>query len=50
MSLHCLLERLLKYFSRRQKQSNFVVIGALRENFMRLSSIMTNIWGLKQHM
>ena len=30
LSLHCLLERLLKYFSRRQKQSNFVVIGALR--------------------
>ena len=32
LSLHCLLERLLKYFSRRQKQSNFVVIGALRVN------------------
>ena len=32
MSLHCLLERLLKHFSRRQKQSNFVVIGALRVN------------------
>ena len=26
------LERLLKHFSRRQKQSNFVVIGALRVN------------------
>ena len=32
LSLHCLLERLLKHFSRRQKQSNFVVIGALRVN------------------
>ena len=32
LSLHCLFERLLKHFSRRQKQSNFVVIGALRVN------------------
>ena len=32
LSLHCLLERLLKHFSRRQKQSNFIVIGALRVN------------------
>ena len=30
LSLHCLLERLLKHFSRRQKQTIFVVIGALR--------------------
>ena len=30
LNLHCLLERLLKHFSRRQKQTNFVVIGALR--------------------
>ena len=29
LSLHCLLERLLKHFSRRQKQMNVVVIGAL---------------------
>ena len=32
LRLHCLLERLLKHFSRRQKQSNFVVISALRDN------------------
>ena len=32
LSLHCLLERLLEHFSRRQKQSNSVVIGALRVN------------------
>ena len=32
LSLQRLLERLLKHFSRRQKQSNFVVIGALRVN------------------
>ena len=30
LSLHCLLERLLKHFSRRQKLMNFIVIGALR--------------------
>ena len=30
LSLHCLLERLLKQFGRRQKQTNCVVIGALR--------------------
>ena len=30
LSLHCLLERLLKHFSRRQKQKNFVVISNLR--------------------
>ena len=29
LSLLCLLERLLKHFSRRQKQTNIVVIGAL---------------------
>ena len=27
LGLHCLLERLLKDFSRRQKQTTFVVIG-----------------------
>ena len=30
LDLHCLLERLLKHFSRRQKQTTFVVIGVLR--------------------
>ena len=30
LSLHCLLERLLKHFSRRQKLTTFVVIGVLR--------------------
>ena len=30
LGLHCLLERLLKHFSRRQKQTTFVVIGDLR--------------------
>ena len=30
----CLFERLLKHFSRREKQTNFVVIGALRVNFI----------------
>ena len=29
LGLHCLLERLLKHFSRRQKQTTFVVIGLL---------------------
>ena len=32
LSIHCLLQRLLKHFSRRKKQTNFVVIGALRVN------------------
>ena len=30
LSLNCLLERLLKHLSRRQKRTNFVVIGTLR--------------------
>ena len=30
LNLHCLFERLLKHFNRRQKQTQFVVIGALR--------------------
>ena len=30
IGLHCLFEWLLKQFSRQQKQTNFVVIGALR--------------------
>ena len=30
LGLHCLTKRLLKHFSRRQKQTTFVVIGALR--------------------
>ena len=30
MDLHCLSKMLLKYFSRRQRQPAFVVIGALR--------------------
>ena len=29
LSLHCLLERLLKHFRRQQKQMKFVVIGTL---------------------
>ena len=32
LGLHCLLERLLKHFSRRQKQTTFFVIGVLRVN------------------
>ena len=32
LGLHCLLKRLLKHFSRRQKQTTFVVIGVLRVN------------------
>ena len=30
LGLHCLFERLLKHFSRRQNQATFVVIGVLR--------------------
>ena len=30
LGLQCLLERLLKHFSSRQKQTTFVVIGVLR--------------------
>ena len=33
LGLHCLLERLLKHFSRQQKQTTFVVIGVLRDMF-----------------
>ena len=35
--LHCLLERLLKHFSRRQilKQTTFVVIGTLRAKIVK---------------
>ena len=32
--LHCLLERLLKYFIIRQKRATFVVIGVLRVNIL----------------
>ena len=30
LGLHCLFERLIKHFSRRHKQTTFVVIGVLR--------------------
>ena len=43
LSLHCLLERLLQHFSRRKKQSNFVVIGALRVNRAKLNR-RRHIW------
>ena len=32
MGPHCLSKRLLIHFSRREKQTTFVVIGALRVN------------------
>ena len=32
--LHCLMERLLKHYSIRQKQTTFVVIGVLRVNIL----------------
>ena len=32
MDPHCLPQRLLKHFSRREKQTTFVAIGALRVN------------------
>ena len=35
LGLHCLLVRLLKHFSRRQKQTTFVVIGVLRVIYSR---------------
>ena len=31
---HCLPSRLLKHFSRREKQTTFVAIGALRVNIL----------------
>ena len=31
MSLHCMLKRILNHFSRQQKQTTFVVIGAVTE-------------------
>ena len=34
LGAHCLAKRLLKHFSRRQKQTTFVVIGALRVKFI----------------
>ena len=37
LGLHCLLDRRLKHFSRRQKQTTFVVIGVLRINTCALS-------------
>ena len=58
-TLHCLLERLLKHFSRRQKQSNCVVIGALRVNrakqlkatsFIRLVCLVNVCRKLKSHL
>ena len=39
MGLHCLLEKLLKHFSRRQKQTTFVVIGVLRVKCINLRLI-----------
>ena len=34
LGLHCVLEKLPKHFSRRQKQTPIVVIGVLRVNTM----------------
>ena len=32
LGLHCLLERLLKHLSRRQKETTFVMVGVLRDS------------------
>ena len=45
LGLHCLLERLLKHFSRRQKQTTFVVIGVFRVN-TDLFSIFKKIFNI----
>ena len=37
---HCLPKRLLKHFSRREKQTTFVAIGALRVNPFNPSHIL----------
>ena len=36
LCLHCLTKILLKHFSRRQKQTTFVVIGALKVQFANI--------------
>ena len=38
--LHCLIKRFLKHFSRSQKQTDFVVIGAIIRVLIYLYSIM----------
>ena len=42
--LHCLLEMLLKHFSRRQKQTNIVVIGALTQVFYTVYFIVVEVY------
>ena len=42
MGPHCLPYGLLKYFSRREKQTTFVAIGALRVNFFII--VIYDIW------
>ena len=42
MGLHCLSKRCLKQFSRRQKQSTFVMIGGLRVK-QPLTSCVSNL-------
>ena len=41
---HCLLERLLKHFSRRQKQTTFVVIGVLRVSITLHASYFSGLF------
>ena len=40
LGLHSLLERLLKHFSRQQKQTTFVVIGILRDTFKTSKGVL----------
>ena len=43
LGLYCLFERLLKHFSRRQKQMTFVVIDVLRVKHLPIIQISTLI-------
>ena len=44
MGPHCLPQRLLKHFSRREKQTTFVAIGALIFIFIPEESFYLIIW------
>ena len=47
LSLHCLLDGLLKHFSRRQKQTTFVVIGVLRVKIISLTlCLLLSSWDI----
>ena len=42
IGIHCLTKKLLKHFSRQQKQTSLVVIGALRVKFKTIIKVQVS--------